>query len=282
MNGGLSAEVDYGAAISPVDCANIVRSGRSTRDGHERGRDKLSDKALRRAAGSRERPTSNRCLGLSGRRRPRWDCGRGVRAHACARFGLLAPHACRPAVSGVYPRTSASRHERPFAYHISGEACSWLGLLWLGTRKSLHVLHPAGGCDIARDPANWPPTGSESRHIGQGRCGGIQSSSIAARFRPVRLVPISAIPLSGVGARHAFVPRQPVQKSCRKANGKGDSALWPPRIVVRSGRHNLPVEHQGRAVRLLHGIQRVSIVAESGHVEHDRVLLAGDVRTEDP
>jgi len=32
-----------------VDCANIVRSGRSTRDGHERGRDKLSDKALRRA-----------------------------------------------------------------------------------------------------------------------------------------------------------------------------------------------------------------------------------------
>ena len=73
MNGGLSAEVDYGAAISPVDCANIVRSGRSTRDGHERGRDKLSDKALRRAAGSRERPTSNRCLGLSGRRRPRWE-----------------------------------------------------------------------------------------------------------------------------------------------------------------------------------------------------------------
>jgi hypothetical protein len=76
MNGGLSAEVDYGAAISPVDCANIVRSGRSTRDGHERGRDKLSGNALRRAAGSRERPTSNSCRGLSGRRRPRWHCGR--------------------------------------------------------------------------------------------------------------------------------------------------------------------------------------------------------------
>jgi hypothetical protein len=71
-----SAEVDYGAAISPVDCANIVPSGRSTRDEHESGHDKLSDKALRRAACSRERPTSNSCRGLSGRRRPRWDCGR--------------------------------------------------------------------------------------------------------------------------------------------------------------------------------------------------------------
>ena len=41
------------------------------------------------------------------------DFARGVRAHACAGFGLLAaPHACRPAVSGVYPRMSASRHER--------------------------------------------------------------------------------------------------------------------------------------------------------------------------
>jgi len=100
MNGGLSAEVDYGAAISPVDCANIVPSGRS-------------DKALRRAAGSRERPTSNSCQGLSGRRRPRWDCGRlraRGRADACVRFGLLAPHACRPAVSGVYSRMSANLH----------------------------------------------------------------------------------------------------------------------------------------------------------------------------
>ena len=174
------------------------------------------------------------------------------------------------------------RHERPFAYHVSGEACSWLGLLWLGTRESLHVLHPAGGCDIARDPANWPPTGSESRHIGQGRCGGIQSSSIAARFLPVRLVPISAIPLSGVGR----VTLSSHARRCRNLAGKRTAGVTPhsgrPRIVVRSGRHNLPVEHQGRAIRLLHGIQRVSIVAESGHVEHHRVLLAGDVRTEDP
>ena len=29
------------------------------------------------------------------------DFARGVRSQACARFGLLAPHACRPAVSGV-------------------------------------------------------------------------------------------------------------------------------------------------------------------------------------
>ena len=42
------------------------------------------------------------------------DFARGVRAHACARFGLLAPHACRPAVSGVYPRMSASRQKRSF------------------------------------------------------------------------------------------------------------------------------------------------------------------------
>lgn len=43
------------------------------------------------------------------------DFARGVRAHACAGFGLLAaPHACRPAVSGVYPRMSASRQKRPF------------------------------------------------------------------------------------------------------------------------------------------------------------------------
>ena len=151
------------------------------------------------------------------------DFARGVRAHACARFGLLAPHACRPAVSGVYPRTSASRHERPFAYHISGEACSWLGLLWLGTRESLHVLHPAGGCDIARDPANWPPTGSESRHIGQGRCGGIQSPSIRCALPSCAISPDQLNTSIGRGARHAFVPRQTVQESCRKANGKGDS-----------------------------------------------------------
>ena len=40
------------------------------------------------------------------------DFARGVRAHACARFGLLAPHACRQAVSGVYPRMSALRQKR--------------------------------------------------------------------------------------------------------------------------------------------------------------------------
>ena len=152
----------------------------------------------------------------------------------------------------------------------------------LGTRKSLHVLYPAGGCDIARDPANGRRRDRNHVTLVRDAAAAFNLLQFAARFLPVRLVPISAIPLSGVGR----VTLSSHARRCRNLAGKRTAGATPhngrPRIVVRSGRHNLAVEHQGRAIRVLHGIQRASIVTESGHVEHHRVLLAGDVRTEDP
>jgi hypothetical protein len=149
---------------------------------------------------------------------------------------------------------------RPFgphfvADHVSGEACSWLGLLWLGTRESLHVLCPAA--TLVRDAA-----------------AAFNLLQYAARFLPVRLVPISAIPLSGVVTLSSHARR------CRNLAGKRTAGATPhsgrPRIVVRSGRHNLAVEHQGHAIRVLHGIQRASIVTESGHVVRHSCFVFGD------
>ena len=144
----------------------------------------------------------------------------------------------------------------------------------LGTRESLHVLCPAGSCDIARDPANGRRRDRNHATLVRDAAAAFNLLQYAARFLPVRLVPIAH--------GHAFVPPKTVQKSCRKATAGAAPHNGRPRIVVRSGRHNLAVEHQGRAIRVLHGIQRASIVTESGHVKHHRVLLAGDVRTEDP
>jgi hypothetical protein len=170
---------------------------------------------------------------------------------------------------------AALRHERPFAYHVSGEACSWLGLPWLGTRESLHVLYPAGGFDMTRDPANDRRRDRNHVTLVRNAAAAFNLLQYAARFLPVQLVPISGVVTLSSHAR-----------LCRHLAGKRTAGATPhngrPRIVVRSGRRNLAVEHQGRAIRVLHGIQRASIVTESGHVEHHRVLLTGDVRTKDP
>jgi len=40
--------------------------------------------------------------------------------------------------------------------------------------ESLHVLHPAEICDMARHPATQPPTDSEWRHIGHRCYGGVR------------------------------------------------------------------------------------------------------------
>ena len=130
MNGGLSAEVDYGAAISPVDCANIVRSGRSTRDGHERGRDNflltrfdeqpvLESDLPQIAAWVFQATTAT--VGLRATSRAGFE-----HMHVLALAYWHHMHAARLFLAFIHGRPLRATSGRS-AYHISGEACTWLG-----------------------------------------------------------------------------------------------------------------------------------------------------------
>ena len=61
----------------------------------------------------------------------------------------------------------------------------------LGTRESLHVLCPAGSCDIARDPANGRRRDRNHATLVRDAAAAFNLLQYAARFLPVRLVPIA-------------------------------------------------------------------------------------------